>query len=228
MDMHTVQARHMPLAHAMLLTSVMKTRLGIVLATLLFSSAAFADVANTTGPDFVNAAPRRHIDRSLVASPDGSTRIDPYAVLPFLFDKAVLTAEGYDEVDTAARWLKANPRHKLILEGHTDAIGRAPYNEDLATRRMDFVRKRLLQHGLSSDRIVMITFGEREAMDLDNPLHASDRKVVMYATQLEPQQVIAVVRENRPAIVASWTERGAMLQMQSGLTTPTKTITVRR
>ena len=205
----------------------MKTRLGILLGTLLFSSAAFADVANTTGPDFVSAAPPRHIDRSLVASPDGPQRIDPYTVLPFMFDKAALTAEGYDEVDTAARWLRSHPNHKLILEGHTDAIGLAPYNEDLATRRMAVVRQRLLQHGIASDRVVMITFGEREAMELENPLHAADRKVVMYATTLAPQQVVAVVRENRPAIVASWTQRGALMQVTSGLKQETTT-TVRR
>ncbi|HEY5927239.1 MAG TPA: OmpA family protein [Kofleriaceae bacterium] len=218
----------MPLAHVMLLSTYMMTRLGIIVGTLLLSSVAFADKANTTGPDFVNAAPRRHIDRALVASPDGPNRIDPYNVVPFQFDKAVLTAEGVDEVATAARWLNQHPRHKLVLEGHTDAIGLAPYNEDLATRRMDVVRQHLLRYGVSNDRIVLITFGEREAMDLENPLFGADRKVAMYATTLAPQQVIAMVRENRPAIVASWWERGALMQMQHGLTTPTKTITVRR
>jgi hypothetical protein len=205
----------------------MKTRLGITLSTLLLSSAAFADVANTTGPDFVSAAPQRHVDRSLVASPDGPTRIDPYAVLPFLYDKAQLTLEGYDEVDTAARWLKAHPRHKLILEGHADASGVELYNEDLATRRMDTVRRRLLQNGIASDRVVMITFGERESMNVDNPLHGADRKVVMYATTLQPQQVVAMVRENRPAIVASWTQRGVLMQVTQGLRQQTTT-TVRR
>jgi outer membrane protein OmpA-like peptidoglycan-associated protein len=226
--MESGEARHMPLAHAMLIPQSMMTRLGIVFCSLVFSSAAFAGGAATTGPDFVNAAPKRHIDRSLVASPDGYKRIDPGNVVPFLFDKAVLTAEGYDEVDTAARWLKSHPRHKLVLEGHTDAIGLAPYNEDLATRRMEAIRQRLRQHGIANDRIVLITFGEREAMDLENPLFPADRKVTMYATELTPQAVVAVVRENRPAIVASWWERGALLQMQHGLTTPTKTITVRR
>jgi hypothetical protein len=205
----------------------MMTRLGITLSTLLLSSAAFADVANTTGPDFVSAAPQRHVDRSLVASPDGPTRIDPYTVLPFHYDKAQLTLEGYDEVDTAARWLKAHPRHKLILEGHADASGVELYNEDLATRRMDTVRRRLLQHGIASDRIVMITFGELESMSVDNPLHGADRKVVMYATTLQPQQVVAMVRENRPAIVASWTQRGTLMQVTQGLRQQTTT-TVRR
>ena len=198
------------------------------MGTLLISSAAFADNADTTGPDFVNAAPRRHIDRSLVASPQAQSRIDPYDVLPFQFDKADLTEAGVDEVATAARWLKGHPRHKLVLEGHTDALGIEPYNEDLATRRMETVRQHLLRYGIHSDRIVMITFGEREAMDLENPLFGADRKVVMYATQLAPEAVVAMVREERPAIVASWTQRGALMRVEHGLTTPTKTITVRR
>jgi hypothetical protein len=196
--------------------------------TLLFSSAAFADNADTTGPDFVNAAPRRHIDRALVASPQPQNRIDPSDVVPFLFDRADLSEAGIDEVAAAARWLKSHPRHKLVLEGHTDALGISPYNEDLATRRMETVRQYLLRFGVHSDRVVMITFGEREAMDLENPLFPADRKVVMYATQLAPEAVVAMVREERPAIVASWTQRGALMRVEHGLTTPTKTITVRR
>jgi hypothetical protein len=204
------------------------TRLGIVIGLLLCSSAALADRASTTGPDFVDASPRRHIDRTLVASPDGPSRIDPYTVVPFLFDKAVLTDEGYAEVDAAAHWLRAHPRHRVVLEGHTDALGLVPYNEDLATRRMATVRARMLQHGISSDRVVMITFGERESMDLDNPLFPADRKVVMYATALAPQAVIAAVRVDRPAMYAAWTERGALMELKQDGKLQTRTIATRR
>lgn len=200
------------------------------MSTLLLSSTAFADRA-TTGPDFIGAAPPRHIERSLVASPDATSTIDPYDVVPFALDTAALTDAGLTEVDRAAQWLRSHPRHRLILEGHADAIGRAVYNEDLATRRMAVVRERLLRHGIASDRVVMITFGEREAMDLENPLHGADRKVVMYATELSPAAVVAMVRENRPAIVASWTDDGVLVQVAHGLQTPTRTVppqTVRR
>jgi outer membrane protein OmpA-like peptidoglycan-associated protein len=221
----------MPLAHAMLLRLCMKTRLGILLGSLLLSSAAWADRAVTTGPDFVGAAPERHIDKSLVASPDAEKRIDPFAVVTFQLNQAALGDVGYSQVDTAASWLKKHPRHKLVLEGHTDALGLAPYNEDLATRRMVAVRHRLLQHGISPDRIMMITFGEREAMDLENPLYAADRRVVMYATELSPHAVAAVVRQNRPAIVATWSERGALMRLTQGLEQPERIVpsqTVRR
>jgi outer membrane protein OmpA-like peptidoglycan-associated protein len=221
----------MPLAHPMLFTYSMKTRLGIILGTLLFSSAAFAGNANTTSPDFVAASPRRHIDRSLVASPDARTQPDPYDVVPFQLDSAALTDAGVDEVAIAARWLHSHPRHKLVLEGHTDALGSFPYNEDLATRRMEVVRQYLMRWGIGSDRIVMLTYGESDAMDLDNPLFPADRRVVMYATKLSPQAVVAMVKESRPALVATWTERGALMRVDHHLTQPTKTVpttTVRR
>jgi len=178
--------------------------------------------------DFVSAAPQVHIQQSLVASPDASNRIDPTSVVPFEFDSARLSDAGYSEVDTAALWLMVHPRHRLVLEGHTDALAVAPYNEDLSTRRMESVRQRMLQDGIASDRVMMITFGENEAMDLENPLFPADRHVTMYATRMSPQAVVAVVRENRPAIVATWTDRGALMRVEHGLTSPTKTITVRR
>ena len=221
----------MPLAQPMLSSSYMRTRLGIVLCTLLSSSAALAERADTTSPDFVAAAPKRHIDRSLVASPDGEKRIDPFSVVTFQLDRAVLSDAGYTQVDTAAHWLKKHPKHMVVLEGHTDAIGLAPYNEDLATRRMAAVRQRLLQHGIPSNRIMLITFGEREAMDAENPLHGADRKVVLYATELSPRAVAGIVAHNRPAIVATWVERGALMQLTHGLEVPEKAVptqTVRR
>jgi outer membrane protein OmpA-like peptidoglycan-associated protein len=198
----------------------MKTRLAILLGSLLLSSAAYADRALTTGPDFVGSAPKRHIDQSLVASPTPERRIDPTSVVAFEHDESVLTSDGYSQVDTAAAWLKRNPRHMLVLEGHADALGSSPYNEDLATRRMVTIRERMRRQGVSPDRIMLITYGEREALDAENPLHGADRRVVMYATQLAPQAVAAMVRENREAIVATWSEGGAMMRLTHGLEQP--------
>ena len=205
----------------------------MTLGALLVSAAACgssgkAKSVKAPTADFVQAAPQLHIEEELVAAPEAQRMIQPGDLVPFELDRAQLTEVGYAQVDTAARWLKKHPSYKLVLEGHADAIGRVPYNDDLATRRMAVVRQRMLQHGTASDRILMITFGEREAMELGNPLHPADRKVVMYATELSPRAVVAVVAENRPAIVASWTERGAPMQATHGLERPPVQQTVRR
>jgi outer membrane protein OmpA-like peptidoglycan-associated protein len=178
--------------------------------------------------DFVEAAAPVHIDKSLVASPDAQHRIQPFDVVTFQHDEALLDQAALDQVDTAARWLADHPGQRLVLEGHADATGFAPYNENLAMRRMAVVRERVLRHGVASDRIMMVNFGDREAMAKDSPLMGFDRRVVLYATTLSPQAVAAAIHESRPAIVAVWTERGTLKQVENDLTQPTTTITSRR
>jgi len=201
----------MCLARVMLEVLVMKTKRGLVLGSLLLSSAALAD---TAAPDFVGTAVRPHIDPTLVAS-SGTNPIEPGDVVPFTHDNAALFDSSYAQVDRAALWLKVHPRQKIVLEGHTDKTGSDVYNDDLANRRIDAVRRRLIADGIPSDRIVMLTYGER-AM-LENP---AERRVRMYATTLSPQAVIASTPRDS-GIVAQWTDRGAMLTMRNG-TAPLK------
>lgn len=191
-----------------------------MVGSLLVTSAALAD---TTAPDFVGGAPRPYIHPSLTASNGPQKKIEPGDVVSFAFDRDVMTADGYDQVDHAARWLASHPRHRLVLEGHTDRLGMAVYNEDLATRRMQAVRSRLLRLGVGSDRVVLVTFGEREAISPENP---NDRRVVLYATQLSPRAIAGATFEDRPAAVATWTERGKLMRIAKGMptteTTPTR------
>jgi hypothetical protein len=221
-----LQARDMPLARTMLIHQIMMAKLGL-LGMLLLSSVAFAD-RPTAAPDFTGGAPRRHIDRSLVASPDGKSKIDPFDQVTFDLNGAQLSSLELGQVDAAATWLKAHPDRRIVLEGHTDGIGASAYNEDLAMRRIDSVRRRLLAHGIAQDRIVMISFGETESRDLADPLSSADRKVVMYTTPLAPQAAVAMVRDNRPAVVAYWSEHGNMVQILHGVKTSAQTLTATR
>lgn len=210
----------------------MRTRLAFVLGTILMANACGSgnDKARTAPTaDFVQAAPERHIDRSLVAAPDAEGRIEPLDVVTFEHDRALLDTMSASQVDTAARWLNEHPDQKLVLEGHADATGVGYYNEDLAMRRIAAVRQRLMQQGVSGERIIMINFGDREAMDEGNPLFGADRRVVMYSTTLAPRAVAAMIdEEGRPAVAASWVEHGALIQLRDGLETPTRTVVGRR
>lgn len=191
----------------------MKTTIAAIFAALIGSSPALADNA-PIGPDFVGAAPRLHIDRSLVAS-SSMNRIEPLDVIAFDHNAADLREETIVQVDAAAKWLRRHTNHRIVLEGHTDQLGTPYYNEDLAMRRMQIVRDRLMRAGIKSDRIIMLTYGEREAIDPENP---NDRRVVMFATKLPTQQVVAMQGVHRDVIVATWTERGTLLQLHPGRT----------
>lgn len=204
----------------MLLVPIMKTTLGLVFGSLLFTSAALADAP---GPDFVGGTQRPHIDRSLVASNGPHNKIEPGDVIAFKLNKATMTDAGFDQVDRAAYWIKSHPKHRIVLEGHTDKVGTAAYNEDLATRRIAAVRDRLMTLGVGSDRIIMMTFGENEAISPENP---NDRRVVLYATKLSPKAIAAASFEDREAAVATWTDNGSMKRIVKGMpetnTTPTR------
>lgn len=182
----------------------------MVAALGMGAGVASANVA-PIGPDFVSAAPRMNIDRSLVASPTAMNRIDPIDVVGFGHNSAALSGVAVDQVDAAAKWLKRHPNHRIVLEGHADRRGSDLYNEDLSTRRIQAVRNRLIAWGVKADRIVMITYGEEEALD---PGHLNDRRVVMFASTQLPQQIIAQQLEHRDVIVAVWTDRDALMQLQ--------------
>jgi len=206
-------------ARAMLFHLGMNTKL--MLATLLLSSVAAAD-RGPAAPDFLGRAPSRHIDPSMVASPM-TNPIEPVDVVAFKLDSATLTDGGMAQLDSTALWLKVHPRHRLVLEGHTDKLGAMPYNEDLANRRLSTVRAALMARGIHSDRIVMVTYGEADAITPENP---NDRRVVMFATTMPVRKLVNASLDQRPALVATWTERGALVQLQHGLgETPTRTVT---
>lgn len=196
----------------------MKTKLGLVLGSLLLSSAALAD---TTGPDFVGAQPRPHIDRSLVAS-SGTSKIDPGDVVQFAFDKAQLTEVGFAQIDRAAAWLEKHPRQRVVLEGFASKPGDVQYNDNLATQRINVIRNRFLQHGISSDRMVAVVYGERQA--LEKP---ADQRVVMYSTTLSPDAVAAASLESGAPVAAMWTVRGQLKIVNQG-NQPPKVIATRK
>jgi hypothetical protein len=200
----------------------MKTTLAALLLTFT-SSVALADNA-PIGPDFVGSAPRAHIDPSLTAS-GAMNRIDPVDVVAFNYNSSDLSSSSLVQIDRSAAWLKRHPRFRLVLEGHTDRLGVDPYNEDLASRRAQAVRERLMRRGIASDRIVLITYGEAQAITPENP---EDRRVVMFASDKPVRDVVSAQLGHRHALVATWTERGSRLQMMSDAALPPATTAVSR
>lgn len=69
-----------------------------------------------------------------------------------------------------ARWLEDNPDVSVTIEGHTDAAGPAEYNKVLGERRAESVREYLIEKGVDSSRIEVISYGE------ERPAYDSNRK----------------------------------------------------
>jgi flagellar motor protein MotB len=214
-------AREEAAARQMLSSGAMKTT---VLASLLLIGSgvfAFAD-APPRGPDFVSAMPPRGVDRSLAAS-DGTAPIAPVDVVMFGSESDVLISSAITQIDTAAKWLRANPKFQIVLEGHTDR-GAESYIDDVAVLRAQAVRNRLLSDGIPSDRIVLVVFG---AVDATWGINPNDRRVVMYASDRATKTIVAGSLGPRHARVALWTRNGTMFQEQRSDEPTREAITLR-
>ena len=70
-----------------------------------------------------------------------------------------------------AKWLKAHPEVKVIIEGHCDERGSEEYNLALGEKRAKSARDYLISLGISPERLSIISYGE--SMPLD-PRHCEE------------------------------------------------------
>jgi outer membrane protein OmpA-like peptidoglycan-associated protein len=104
----------------------------------------------------------------------------------FAFDSAQLSREAKAQLDAAAKQAKAAPNAKIVIDGHTDPVGSAPYNVALSIRRAEAARDHLLCRGVDPDNVVMAYYGEAGAQ---RATHAEDRRVSVELTN-KPLYVI--------------------------------------
>ena len=96
----------------------------------------------------------------------------------FEFDKASVRASDVAKVEKVASHLKSNPTHRVTVEGHCDERGTEEYNRSLGERRALAVREKLIQFGISYERIRTISYGEDKpiASGHDEPSWAQNRR----------------------------------------------------
>ena len=185
----------------------MKKTLGFAMASLLCSAAPVH-----AGPDFTSTILPKPADPSMAAS-SGTREIEPETQIAFSFDSKSLDGIAASQLRGVARWMKAHPNHNLVVEGHTDSSGTPAYNLDLAKRRAEEVRERLVQSGIPSDRLVIAVFGDREAQPVTD---SGDRRAIVFASQRPTDDLAASILASSKAAEVVWTSRGAQLKEQLG------------
>lgn len=77
----------------------------------------------------------------------------------FDFNKATLKLESDPALEKVAALLKSNPVLALEVQGHTDNIGTAAYNQKLSEARAASVKAWLVAHGTASARLTSHGYG---------------------------------------------------------------------
>ena len=79
----------------------------------------------------------------------------------FDFNSAVIKPTSYPVLDDAAKVLKAKPKMRVEISGHTDSIGSDSYNQKLSYQRANAVRDYLIRyHNVDPSRLIGVGYGE--------------------------------------------------------------------
>ncbi|MGQ0508992.1 MAG: peptidoglycan-associated lipoprotein Pal [Betaproteobacteria bacterium] len=68
-------------------------------------------------------------------------------------------------VEAHARYLRANPQLKMLLQGNTDERGSREYNIGLGQRRSDGLKKMLMLLGVKEEQVEAVSLGEEKPSD---------------------------------------------------------------
>jgi peptidoglycan-associated lipoprotein len=94
------------------------------------------------------------------------------------FDKYDVKGEYRALVETHARWLRANPKARLTIEGNTDEHGSREYNVALGQRRAESVTALMVLMGVKREQIEAVSFGKEKprAVGHDEAAWAENRR----------------------------------------------------
>jgi len=96
----------------------------------------------------------------------------------FDFDSSSIKASERAKISEAADYLRQNPGHSLILEGHCDWRGTPEYNLALGERRSASVKQYMETLGISSVSLETLSKGDLNAIEgADSTQMAMDRRV---------------------------------------------------
>ncbi|MBF8729068.1 DUF4398 and OmpA-like domain-containing protein [Pseudomonas guariconensis] len=103
----------------------------------------------------------RKLQESLNAKQTDRGTLVTFGDVLFDFNKAELKSSAYPNITKLAQFLQENPERKVIVEGYTDSVGSASYNQGLSERRANSVRMALVRAGVDPARIVAQGYGKK-------------------------------------------------------------------
>lgn len=130
---------------------------------------------------------------------DGSDDLMMFELyLQFDYDKSVIKAQYFDDLDKIAKVLKRHPEATALIEGHADRLrtSKAAYNRRLSERRADAVLKYIAGKGVAASRMRAVGYGfdrPKAQPDIVNGTPAN-RRVEVYIRGVNRQTALQTLR----------------------------------
>ena len=128
-------------------------------------SIAAADAARR---DSIDAAARARMDSARFSAERERERAAAAAAamlraaVYFEYDQDELSSDARQTLDAKLPYLSANPGVMLRLVGHTDSRGSDEYNLALGQRRAASVKRYLVERGIATARLEVVSMGEEQ------------------------------------------------------------------
>jgi outer membrane protein OmpA-like peptidoglycan-associated protein len=169
----------------------------ITAALLGLGSAALAEPLPRDQPGDDDAEPAEAV----------TTEVQPPAqhVLYFDFDSARLDVPARQELEVAIRWLREAPERRLVIEGHTDEVGSARYNQRLGLERARSARDYLVSRGVRPEQVTVRSGGEAEPIS-DDP--AANRRAELETPDGQVVAMLSFRERERPVSAGPGPNRG--------------------
>ncbi len=104
--------------------------------------------------------------------------------------KSTLKKQSYKALSEVVMLLNEYSDNKVVIEGHTDSVGKASFNQKLSVRRAGGVYKYLVEKGINSQRITVVGFGETKpiASNSSRQGRAQNRRVEIIILKEQPKK----------------------------------------
>jgi OOP family OmpA-OmpF porin len=126
----------------------------------------------------------------------------------FDFDKATLKTGAVQNLDVLVRYLKENPKRNIVIDGFTDSVGSAAYNQQLSQKRAQSVIDYLVSQGISAKRLTARGYGEAfpVATNEEPGGRQLNRRVEVVVLREGQQPITAVGAQQQPEEMARFSE----------------------
>ncbi|MCB1956866.1 MAG: OmpA family protein [Rhodocyclaceae bacterium] len=103
----------------------------------------------------------------------------------FAFDSADIEPQATFQLDAVAEGIRlAGSGVRVVIEGHTDAVGSDDYNRRLSKARAQAVKSYLVvRHGIAPEQLMVEGLGEADPIEPANPFAARNRRVEFRAAR---------------------------------------------
>jgi OOP family OmpA-OmpF porin len=152
----------------------------------IFGTAKYQITAQAEGynPSTVIVDPKdidanRRVFRDIRLIPKGQTIILDHLI--FAQGKSLIDPKSYSQLDEVVEMMKENSNIEIQLEGHTDNVGGSKANLALSQKRVEAVKRYMVDKGISKGRIQTKAFGGSQPLrnEMTPEARAANRRVEM-------------------------------------------------